>query len=130
MVQTFEDYDMGAGPQSRRISIERQRTMVDDNNEPPERLMEMLRYNLRSKGLGAKETNGVGTSKSNPMASPANSGTFSVLMPDVFKLIVLTLNRACIHVTAGDDIRSIPSSGSGNGFPSQNSNVNSGRLGY
>ncbi|KAH6802272.1 hypothetical protein C2S51_033718 [Perilla frutescens var. frutescens] len=98
----FEDFHGGADSLSTRISIEKQRANAPNNEVPPEILMEELRNNLKNNGFGVVEANGVSASKVNLMATPANSG---------------------------DELRSIPSSGSGHGFFSHNTEVNSGRSG-
>ncbi|KAL7135505.1 hypothetical protein ABFS83_11G101800 [Erythranthe nasuta] len=87
-------------------SAERQ-PQEPSSSSPPERMhfmepMGELRNNLRNNGLGSKEVNGVSDSKTNLMATPGNSD---------------------------DEIRSIPSSGSGHGFFSHNSEVNAGLSG-
>ncbi|KAL3653454.1 hypothetical protein CASFOL_003135 [Castilleja foliolosa] len=98
MGDPFEDFHTRVDSMSTKISIEKQRAN-DNINEmiPPEILIAEIRNNLKNKGLGI---NGVSGSQGNLMATPVNSG---------------------------DEIRSIPSSGSGHGFRSHNSEVNSGR---
>ncbi|XP_011076663.1 sister chromatid cohesion 1 protein 1 [Sesamum indicum] len=100
MGDPFEDFHSRIGSQSMGISIEKQRANAHDTEMPPEILMEEFRNNLKNNGLGEKEANGMSASKANLMATPGNSG---------------------------DEIRSIPSSGSGHGFFSHNSDINSGR---
>ncbi|KAK6135783.1 hypothetical protein DH2020_030478 [Rehmannia glutinosa] len=86
----FEEFHSRVGSLSKGISIEKQRgNDLDNEMMPPDILMDELRNNLKNNGLGVKEANGVSASKANLMATPGNSG---------------------------DEIRSIPSSGSGNGF--------------
>ncbi|KAG8380863.1 hypothetical protein BUALT_Bualt06G0060700 [Buddleja alternifolia] len=99
MGDPFDEFDSRVGSRSMGISIEKQRANFHNNEMPPVILMEELRNNLKKNGLGVKEVNG-SASRANPMTTPGNSG---------------------------DEIRSIPSSGSGHGFLSHNSDVNSGR---
>ncbi|PIN14600.1 Sister chromatid cohesion complex Cohesin, subunit RAD21/SCC1 [Handroanthus impetiginosus] len=99
MGDPFEDYHSRVGSLSMGISIEKQRANNHNNEMLPEVLMEELKNNLRNTGSGVNEANGV---SANLMATPRNSG---------------------------DEIRSIPSSGSGHGFFSHSSDVNSGRSG-
>ncbi|XP_057784649.1 sister chromatid cohesion 1 protein 1 isoform X2 [Salvia miltiorrhiza] len=96
----YEVFHNGVGSPPTRISIEKQRANAPNNEMPPEVLIEELRDKLQNHGFGAVETNGASASKVNLMATPANSG---------------------------DGIRSLPSSGSGHGFISHNSDTTSGR---
>ncbi|CAA0834425.1 Sister chromatid cohesion 1 protein 1 [Striga hermonthica] len=101
MGDPFEDFTSRVDSLSTRISIEKQRATGNINEMiPPEVFIEELRNNLKVNGFEANEANGMSGSKVNLMATPANSG---------------------------DEIRSIPSSGSGHGFLPHNSEVNSGR---
>ncbi|GFP96852.1 sister chromatid cohesion 1 protein 1 [Phtheirospermum japonicum] len=101
MGDPFEDFHTRVDSLSTKISIEKQRANGNiDEMMPPEILIEELRNNFKNNGLGINEANGASASKANFMATPGNSG---------------------------DEIRSIPSSGSGHGFFSHNSEVNSGR---
>ncbi|KAL1569552.1 sister chromatid cohesion 1 protein 1-like [Salvia divinorum] len=93
----FEDFHSGVGLPPTRISVEKQRA---NNEMPPEALIDELRNNIRNNVFGVVDTNGVSASKLNLMATPGNSG---------------------------DGIKSIPSSGSGHGFFSHNSDTTSGR---
>ncbi|XP_059627076.1 sister chromatid cohesion 1 protein 1 [Cornus florida] len=80
----FEEIHSGVGSQSLGVSVEKQRTVINDNDIPSEIFVGELRTNPMNNG----------------MVTPGNSG---------------------------DEVRSIPSSGSGHGFLSNNSEVNSGR---
>ncbi|KAL7107596.1 hypothetical protein ACP275_06G065000 [Erythranthe tilingii] len=102
MGDPFEEFQSRVDSLSMGVSIEKQRANTHNNEMPPEILMKELRNNLRNNGLGSKEVNGVSDSKTNLMATPGNSD---------------------------DEIRSIPSSGSGHGFFSHNSEVNAGLSG-
>ncbi|KAL6509351.1 hypothetical protein OROGR_022661 [Orobanche gracilis] len=101
MGDPFEDFHSRVNSLSTKISIERQRANGNTvEMMPPDILIEELRNNLKNNGVGAKQTNGASGSNANLMATPGNSG---------------------------DELRSIPSSGSSHGFFSHNSEVNSGR---
>lgn len=93
-----EDHHSGIGSQPLEVSIEKQRTNLDNIDMRTEILMEELRTNLNNNGIGITEANGVPVPEVNLM-TPNNSG---------------------------DEVRSIPSSGSGHNFLSHNSEVNSG----
>ncbi|PHT80049.1 hypothetical protein T459_18101 [Capsicum annuum] len=91
----FEHFQGGIGSPSKGISIEKQRANLNNNEIPPEILMENLRANLTNMGLHPTEADGV--KETDHMATPGS----------------------------GDEPRSIPSSGSGHGLLSQNSITNS-----
>ncbi|KAL0299314.1 UNVERIFIED_CONTAM: hypothetical protein Sradi_6591200 [Sesamum radiatum] len=127
MGDPFEDFHSRIGSQSMGISIEKQRANAHDTEMPPEILMEEFRNNLKNNGLGEKEANGMSASKANLMTTPGNSG---ILVFDVLYLFPFLLPSEQIfsmYNAIGDEIRSIPSSGSGHGFFSHNSDINSGR---
>ncbi|KAF8397227.1 hypothetical protein HHK36_016137 [Tetracentron sinense] len=88
----LEDFHSGVGSEPLGVSIEKQRTNLDNFEVPPEILIEELRTNLKNTGMPVNEAN--------LLVTPGNSG---------------------------EDIRSIPSSASGHGFLSHNSEVHSGR---
>ncbi|KAL2549793.1 Sister chromatid cohesion 1 protein 1 [Forsythia ovata] len=96
----YEDIHSGIVSGSMRVSIEKKRENVNNNAMPSENiLMGGLGDKLTSNGVGVTEANGLSASKANLMATPRNSS---------------------------DDLKSIPSSGSGYDFVSHNSEVNSG----
>ncbi|CAK9135819.1 unnamed protein product [Ilex paraguariensis] len=98
-VKPYEDFQSGIGSQSLGASIEKQRANINNNEFPPEILMEELRTNLMNNGVRITLANGERVTEANLMVTPGNSG---------------------------DEVRSIPSSGSAHGFLSHNSGGNSG----
>lgn len=72
-VKPSEDYHGGIGSQPLEVSIEKQRTNLDNNDMRTEILMEELRTNLNNNGIGVTEANGVPVPEVNLM-TPNNSG--------------------------------------------------------
>ncbi|KAK7847408.1 sister chromatid cohesion 1 protein 1 [Quercus suber] len=106
----FEDFHSGVGSESLGAPIEKQRRNIVNNDIPTEILMDELRANLMN--------NGVRVGEANLMVTPGNSeSNVSKDTPPIF----------LPHVNSGDEVRSIPSSASGHGGLSHNSEVNSGR---
>lgn len=75
-VKPSEDYHGGIGSQPLEVSIEKQRTNLDNNDMRTEILMEELRTNLNNNGIGVTEANGVPVPEVNLM-TPNNSGTLT-----------------------------------------------------
>ncbi|KAI5648606.1 hypothetical protein M9H77_34611 [Catharanthus roseus] len=100
-MKPFEDWHGGIGSQPLEGSIEKLRANRNNNSVPPEILMQGLTKKANG-DVSLPEANGFNFNKNNLMSTPADSD-------------------------AGDEIRSIPSSGSGHAFSSHNSDVKSGR---
>ncbi|XP_051143537.1 sister chromatid cohesion 1 protein 1 [Andrographis paniculata] len=99
MGDPFEDLHSRIDTLAKEISIEKARAKDNNHDLPPDTFLEELRNNLKDNGFEMKDGNeGLSASKINMTATPGNSG---------------------------DEIRSIPSSGSGHGF-SHNSDISSG----
>lgn len=96
----FEVLQNEDGSHMRGLSIEKLRTNLAYNYEPPEILLEDIRNHSRHIEVTLPEANVFNFGKSNVMTPPGNSG---------------------------DELRPIPSSGSGYGFLSHNSDPDSGR---
>ncbi|CAL5407509.1 unnamed protein product [Camellia sinensis] len=114
----FEGFHSGLGSQSLGVSREKLRTNLKTNEIPTEVFIPGLSNNLGN--------NGVWVSEANVMVTPGNSGTLYSyhlsLFSQFFKIKIFMAES-----TTGDEVKSIPSSGSGHGFLSNNSDVNSGR---
>lgn len=102
----YEDVHGGLGSHSLGVSIEKQRTNVNVNEIPTEVLMEELRNNLVNDGVRVNEAN--------VMVTPGNSGMSYFSKPYHLVHVLRFLIFMIAHY-AGDEVRSIPSSGSGHG---------------
>ncbi|KAI8012323.1 Pentatricopeptide repeat-containing protein [Camellia lanceoleosa] len=112
------DFHSGLGSKSLGVSKEKLRTNLKTNEIPTEVLIPGL-----SNSLG---NNGVRVNEANVMVTPGNSGTLYSyhlsLLSQFFKI-----KTFMAELYRRDKVKSIPSSGSGHSFLSNNSNVNSGR---
>lgn len=106
LLKPYEDVHGGLGSNSLGVSIEKQRTNVNVNEIRTEVLMEELRNNLVKDGVRVHDAN--------VMVTPGNSGMSYFSKPhhllDALRFLVFMIAHY-----AGDEVRSIPSSGSGHG---------------
>ena len=129
-VKPIEDFHSGVGSQTEEISIEKQRTNHDISMQP-EILMEEIGTDTANTKVPFSGAYIGALSQSNLMATPGDSSIFAskflFLVPMGWFVFTPDKRDVVSLEYAGDEVRSIPSSGSGHGFLSNDSEVNLAR---